>query len=404
MCRCHQSHDVRFLAYGRAYCDCGHDGCNNVSNSSIEVARSFLPISNDVRHSKDLHSSSSNLNPGYVLTCTEEEDLKVEKFNVGKVEVPNELLVNQCKKLVSNSKDTFWLSASDMNNPTCALEKLAGAVFKHYTKGATFDASRSGAEWWAQVKDISHEESDDNCNRAIDLHYDKDEKVAEMFELGLFPQISTVTYLNTSQLSQPTIVLNKSMSSALDDPINEMYVSYPETSKHISFDGRFLHGAPVVPLLNSLRKSFHESPLACDSRITFLVNVWIHHIPVGVQRLPRHIGADLALIEESFSNFDSYFSFKSSPKQKIIEIPVSGRDARRSSFKRTGEWTTIPFLSHKSTWEKTDDEDAVSLNVFIPSDFKIERYIENVDATTFLLRYTEENCCARLEYVSEEMN
>ena len=65
-------------------------------------------------------------------------------------------------------------------------------------------------EWWVQVKNFaSHDES------AIDLHYDKDENIADSFGIGVFPQISTVTYLNSSSRFQPTIIF----PSTANDPV-----------------------------------------------------------------------------------------------------------------------------------------------------------------------------------------
>jgi hypothetical protein len=73
---------------------------------------------------------------------------------------------------------------------------------------------------------------------AIDLHFDKDERIAEAFGIGVFPQISTVTYLNTAPSFQPTVILNTTASAPVGSPISNMYVSFPVPGKHVSFDGR----------------------------------------------------------------------------------------------------------------------------------------------------------------------
>ena len=77
------------------------------------------------------------------------------------------------------------------------------------------------------------------------MHYDKDERVAEIFGVGVFPQISTVTYLNGSPTFQPTVVFNNTASNPVGAPISESYVSYPMPGKHIAFDGRYR-----LPLIN----------------------------------------------------------------------------------------------------------------------------------------------------------
>ena len=43
-----------------------------------------------------------------------------------------------------------WLAASA--EPRCSLEAVARAVFERHTRGATYDATRSGCEWWAQAR------------------------------------------------------------------------------------------------------------------------------------------------------------------------------------------------------------------------------------------------------------
>jgi len=123
-----------------------------------------------------------------------------------------------------------------------------------------------------------------------------------------------VTYLTSK--GAPTLIVNKSAPTFYTDPLNgqadEVAISRPEPCKHISFDGRFLHGAPCELMeiwgLNSTanaddenahtgkgkkkkadgaktagrkkKKSRIEIPLN-EMRITFLVNVWINHKPMN---------------------------------------------------------------------------------------------------------------------------
>ena len=58
-------------------------------------------------------------------------------------------LATDCAHVFGAQEGSNWLGATA--TPRCALECLARAVFERHTAGATFDASRSGAEWWAQV-------------------------------------------------------------------------------------------------------------------------------------------------------------------------------------------------------------------------------------------------------------
>eukprot|EP01052_Picozoa_sp_SAG31_P028065 SAG31_NODE_2676_length_5264_cov_576.907278_5_plen_108_part_00 len=51
-------------------------------------------------------------------------------------------------------------------------------------------------------------------------------------------------------------------------------MSYPVPGKHVAFNGRLLHGCPA------------ELQSKTDGRrLTVLVNVWVNHIPVGLQPL-----------------------------------------------------------------------------------------------------------------------
>jgi hypothetical protein len=77
-------------------------------------------------------------------------------------------------------------------------------------------------------------------------------------------QISTVTYLTHD--GSPTIVLDCTADTQYGKvkqrDISRAWVSFPSPLKHMSFDGRLLHGAPALQQLR---------PDAV--RVTFLANV-----------------------------------------------------------------------------------------------------------------------------------
>jgi hypothetical protein len=291
-----------------------------------------------------------------------------------------DLLINQAHELIRHSKETHWVDQSmvqeenDQNVMTLSpLERLAWSIFQHHVQHYKLTAtSGGGAEWWVQVKPASssrttttsakghtrsgasgidktngnnhnHQQSD----QAIDLHYDKDEALAESFGIGLFPTLSTVTYLTTGDVTtttttipkdpehssdgnhcyhNPTLVFPHMYHQGEDEMISSMLLSRPVPGKHLVFDGRLLHGAPshdalvgspsaatttVVTTHGSSRKkekkrptqrqtgfvasndNAHEdngplSPSGDESttfRVTFLVNLWIHRQPTNVQPL-----------------------------------------------------------------------------------------------------------------------
>ncbi|KAL7558692.1 hypothetical protein ACA910_013410 [Epithemia clementina (nom. ined.)] len=312
-------------------------------------------------------------------------------------------------------------SAQDKNSlRLCALERLACQIAQHHRHQyfshhevavTTNDGSsssyekknnendddwtqRGGLEWWVQVKYIRNKtptmtnndepttEEPENTNQqptatplhlstnrgdapspyddndeAVDLHYDKDEVLAEAFGLGLFPTLSTVTYLTggtpTPQQQgrysplllllppQPPTVVFPRCYHADDDEVpadsalllRNMWISHPQPGKHIVFDGRLLHGAPAnlelrlpQPMhqeqrqqkeapttsqttirdgrnnrdqgkLDQLQQQQQQKYPEVSVRITFLVNVWHSHRPAGITSLPESIRQSLLALE-----------------------------------------------------------------------------------------------------------
>ena len=188
-----------------------------------------------------------------------------------------------------SSGRTFWVSADGA--PRCALEALALETFRRATRtaeakisvsgakgkecitAATYDPSNSGAEWWTQVIDDEDE---------IGWHWDKDYAL-EGSGVNVHPQLGTVTYFCDN--GAPTVVVNRPTDVQCDfgcgdigvcGAVTECVVSWPEWGKQITFDGKFLHGAPAELARGSARR---------EKRVTFLVNVWLNHKPVTAEPL-----------------------------------------------------------------------------------------------------------------------
>ena len=188
-----------------------------------------------------------------------------------------------------SSGRTFWVSADGA--PRCALEALALETFRRATRtaeakisvsgakgkecitAATYDPSNSGAEWWTQVIDDEDE---------IGWHWDKDYAL-EGSGVNVHPQLGTVTYFCDN--GAPTVVVNRPTNVQCDfgcgdigvcGAVTECVVSWPEWGKQITFDGKFLHGAPAELARGSARR---------EKRVTFLVNVWLNHKPVTAEPL-----------------------------------------------------------------------------------------------------------------------
>lgn len=144
--------------------------------------------------------------------------------------------------------------------------------------------------------------------------FTQDEDAVDDDGLNLFPHLSTVTYLSGSTEAAPTVVMNCMAGNQYDDPVDgtftKTFISRPEVGKHLSFDGRYLHGAPTdfwrslsgdrpatphkrpATLSSAKQSATSQRPAkrarkqpkkgAEDVRVTFLVNVWLDYEPATV--------------------------------------------------------------------------------------------------------------------------
>ena len=195
---------------------------------------------------------------------------------------------------------TFWVACEDMAQPRCALEALAAAVFRTHTSSVgadAFEKGTSGAEWWVQTG-----------KKCPGLHWDKDEACRETSGIFVHPATSTVTYLtgnegNAETGNAPTLVFDNLTVPEIarhgagvpgnlrpDPECRRVFASWPRRGKHVAFDGRLLHG--VFPELTP-GEAHRGDPLACGSRVTFLVNIWLNHRPRDVRRLPDDVARAL---------------------------------------------------------------------------------------------------------------
>eukprot|EP00960_Hanusia_phi_P055995 763125-Hanusia_phi.AAC.3 len=174
-----------------------------------------------------------------------------------------EMMIRDCDKAFNlESGSTFWLGAQE--NPRCSLEKLAKEIFLYYTQGVEFDPSKSGVEWWVQLRLGGDGQAEPGVmGEDITLHWDKDEEMVNTFATHMTPFVGTVTYL--TDYGAPTVVLNKEAPKQTRDvdccygSISHGFLSFPTVGefydrltswnphlgvgKSIAFDGRLLHGA-----------------------------------------------------------------------------------------------------------------------------------------------------------------
>eukprot|EP00966_Prymnesium_polylepis_P274904 6351963-Prymnesium_polylepis.1 len=192
----------------------------------------------------------------------------------------------QARELLAHGRD-------QATQPAPALLRYVAEVLDFYldqveAEGGAIDRSRCGAEFWVQRR---------AAGQGLPFHWDKDEALRNAADVLLHPAVSTVTYLTDG--GAPTVLLEVRASGGgggvpggpLSDEGAELLVgtrrrpvvsdgpprhaaaliSYPRAGKLLAFSGALLHG--VAPQL--------AEPSEAAERITLLVNVWVHHHPLG---------------------------------------------------------------------------------------------------------------------------
>jgi hypothetical protein len=393
---CHAECAVDFIGMGRAYCDCDRLGSAcHLRKESVQVAAARFGIIEDsvngeaaaaaiaasplaclVDNFKD--APSGYLQDAFVLPPLQDDD------------VVSTELIEQAQELVRHSKETFWLDANSSNHQIedlCSLEQLAWNIFRRHSEVYLTNTSETcklmGAEWWVQVKCITYNDEHNslatgdsaqnkqpyynNGKEAIDLHYDKDEDLAETFGLGVFPTLSTVTYLTDSIGAPPTLVLSRRYDETNSaNPIHHVLVSHPRRGKHLVFDGRLLHGAPFHLVFREQARSISSTDI--NVRVTFLVNLWIGHKPAGVRPLERCIHN---LLKERVR--DSIVSSKLSSSFDFERQSISMKALNTETDCKVNTRVELPFLGKGTTWgdndteeDSDDDQHQIVLSTFVP--------------------------------------
>ena len=228
-----------------------------------------------------------------------------------------------------NSGSTYFQRSDQI--PRCCLEELALSIFHFHAKDAAYVKEISGAEWWTQVVDSSDD---------IGFHWDRDYGHEGKTGCNLYPHLATVTYL--TDIGGPTIIVNKtgckSSEQSHSGPADSVIVSKPSLGKHIKFDGRLLHAAPSSLILgnssnenqneieskNKSKKIIPAPSIFNNKRITFLVNIWLNHIPIQAKAFPV----------ESLKRFSPLFSKSDiSSFDQSCAPPMMGKKTSKSEGK-----------------------------------------------------------------------
>ena len=193
-------------------------------------------------------------------------------------------------------EENFYLTWRAAEKLLAATERPAllgyvAELLEFYLDGhedSMVERRRCGAEFWVQRRGVGH---------GIDFLWDKDEALRDACDVLIHPAVSTVTYLTAG--GAPTVLLEV-RASACDGELasgaelvvghrrkpvepngaarlTTTVVSYPRTGKLLAFSGALLHGVP----------SALAEVSTGSERLTLLVNVWVHHKPLGLGPLPQ---------------------------------------------------------------------------------------------------------------------
>jgi len=432
-----------FIGMGPSYCDCNRLGnCKLYQKSLREAERlGIIPISTGGHRWKqqEISPCSSYIREVFDVPILQDEDAMFTT-----------LLVRQAQELIRHTKETHWVDKTlvsdvDENNNNnnsndddeslpkqlCLLENLAWSIYRshqerHLNNFSSFDVScddkhdgnKGGAEWWVQVKNmpVSVNTIDDSDNdtmttapsSSIDLHYDKDEALAETFGIGSFPTLSTVTYLTASSvltttaaepkasaLATPTIVFDRTYNKGEDEVMSSILVSRPRLGKYLLFDGRLLHGAPSHPSLMSssstplsskkhdnnndttgnnnehnmpeneedrdrgrqMLKEIGEGSTAAF-RVTFLVNIWTSRRPANVKILDDKVrGCMLNLPQPTIIDSVNDVIQKHHLKMIPLTIPEVSFKQEEDLPESLRHRIELPFVSNQDFLNSDDNED-----------------------------------------------
>ena len=142
--------------------------------------------------------------------------------------------------------------------------------------------------------------------------------------------------------------------------------------------------------------------------MTFLVNVWVRHKPVGVHALPEAIvaqinGAPTSLLLPNLMDIALHLRPDDSSLAEL-QVDCSMLPTGTATEVEIGSCALIsyiiPFLSDAVDWEKGTEEVGLSLGLWLPRTCKDLQ--SNDSVTSFIIRYSDEESAAFLVGDEEE--
>ena len=118
--------------------------------------------------------------------------------------------------------------------------------------------------------------------------------------------MATVTYVHAAEGCAPTLVVERPSPlfsvEAAEGPVEAAHACFPRSGRHLVFDGKLLHGAPSGLPAPRLPAAKRVRSGATVERVTFLVNVWLNHVPWGAEALPAPLANALDVTSAEVSS------------------------------------------------------------------------------------------------------
>jgi hypothetical protein len=315
-----------------------------------------------------------------------------------------------------HSSGSTYFQRADVPPKSC-LEDLALQIFNFHTKDAIFKPECSGAEFWTQVVD---------CKDDIGFHWDRDYGLESDTGVNVYPHLATVTYL--TNLGGPTFIVKKVGSVYSQDDhsgeTNEIVINKPIIGKHIKFDGRLLHAAPALDLVdlnidpkekiadrntNDIAKLESEHQ---PKRITFLVNIWLNHIPIQAQSYPIDAINDFISpvlgLKGSFLNISN--SKKDLQQQKNHIVATKSNKSSSNDYQTENLRNKVPSISISSqmllgkldlhSWIFINGGIKYRISIPLPSGIGLASLCNSHNA--FNLKYAKSGVEVKIDMLDEE--
>lgn len=394
---CHTSkgHDVEYYGSGPCYCDCSsfHQdvansvdscGCNLLQKSIEKAERLGISQNTDKKNCSTVNPALEGKPTDSSIQSHNDFPYLFQTYTMPSLVSQCDALIDQAIELIQHSRDTHWVPHNyepSGYSDICGLEQLALDIFHRHVSAFNLQNQigiDAGAEFWVQVKKLS----DEHKSQAIDLHYDKDEDLAEAFNIGSFPTLSTVSYLTGSVMDSsegkvctaPTLVFPHTYEMPGEGEIGTfdnnndkeedckvglkptVAISHPRVGKHLVFDGRLLHGAPSNNELRQTPDIVEEEHCSSQShhqniRVTFLVNIWLSRRPSRVSVLPSKIRQEIIRVSKQ-ENLIACKTGLLMNETEITNVLQSEEDLEEDSNHKIH----LSFVSSGATWIVNDDD------------------------------------------------